>query len=492
MNIRQVILEKTALVWLLLVSTTSCTNQEKKEEKPNIIFILTDDQQWNTIRALGNEHIHTPNIDRIAENSLVFENAYCYGGNSGAVCIPSRNMIMTGQTFHRFEEDCRKAEARGEKPRKRHYANPQWPTIPKAMKEAGYQTFYREKSGSANNPEIRKQFDDYADIHQVKALRSGRPARGIVDQAIKFMAEDRDPTKPFFMYLGVPAPHDPRWSLKRFRDMYDKDALPIPENYLPVHPWNIGSMTVRDEKLEAWPRTKEAIQRHIHDYYSTITATDYDLGRLLDFMEQKGFDKNTIIIFSSDQGLALGQHGLMGKQNIYEGTMKVPFIVKGPGVIPGKSKAFVYLHDILPTLCDLAQTETPKNLDGKSFAKLLKGENFIARDYLTLAYMEHQRSIRDDRWKLIRFPKIDKHMFFDLQNDPHETTNLAGKTEHTMRIATMMRELDRQRLPLGDSIPLFPEHTEPAEFIAPTKKLKTTFPAGGLAPEDPLYVKSKK
>ena len=480
------------IISFLFVRCTSTNSQTDIPEKPNIILIFTDDQQWNTINALGNKNIHTPNMDRMVEGAVVFNNAYCFGGNSGAVCIPSRNMLMSGRTFFRFEEDCLRMKASGEKPRKVHYTNPDWATIPKSMKEAGYETYFREKSGSANNPVVRTQFDHYADIHQVNALKTGRPAQGIINDAIQFLTEERNPEKPFFMYLGIPAPHDPRWSLKEFRDMYDVEKMPLPENYLPVHPWDIGSMTIRDESLEKWPRTEDAIRRHVFDYYSIITAMDFDFGRLLDLMEEQGLNENTILVFTSDQGLAVGQHGLMGKQNIYEGTMKVPFLVKGPGIEKGNSDAFIYLHDIFPTLCDWAKIPVPEGLDGISFNNILKNKEEKIRDNIMLAYMDFQRSVRDERWKLIRFPKIDKTMLFDLKADPYETNNLADNPEYSEKITALIQKLDEERKAAGDKIDLFSGNYSPAEFVAPKEKLPTAYPAGGVAPEDPSYVKPKK
>ena len=169
----------------------SCANNKRsenvKEEQPNIVFIFTDDQKWNTIHALGNDQIHTPNMDRMVDGAFVFNNAYCFGGNSGAVCIPSRNMVMSGKTFFRFEEDIEHMKARGEKPRKIHYTNPDWPTLPKAMKAAGYETYFREKSGSANNPVVRTQFDHYADIHQVNADAIGITRRQVKTVTYAFL-----------------------------------------------------------------------------------------------------------------------------------------------------------------------------------------------------------------------------------------------------------------------------------------------------------------
>lgn len=480
-----------AVIGLLLGACSSNTLEKQQVElveKPNIVFIFTDDQQWNTIGSVNNPEVRTPNIDRLAEGAFSFSNAYCFGGNTAAVCIPSRNMVMSGKNFFRFEEDIRNIKAQGGKGRRKHFTNPGWINLPKSMKQAGYETFYREKSGSGNNPVVRSHFDNFADIHQVNALKTGRPAQKIVDEALQFVQADRDSSKPFFMYLGIPAPHDPRWALKEFRDLYNEAELTVPENYLSQHPWNIGSNTVRDECLNKWPRSKADIQRHLKDYYATISAMDHDLGRLIDAIENSELAENTLFVFSSDQGLAMGQHGLLGKQNLYEGTMKVPFLLKGAGVPQGESDAFIYLYDLYPTLCELAGIPVPEGLDGRSFKKVLTGEDYSERKQLMMAYTDTQRSIRDERYKLIRYPRINKIELFDLQADPNEVHNLVDAPEHQERIQQMLADLETKAKAAGDIAPLYYDKYQKAEFEYPTEKLKTPFPAGGLAPLDPSYM----
>ena len=478
------------ILTLILISFlffVNCNHKYRVTEKvntpPNILFIFTDDQKWNTIGALGNSYIHTPNLDKLTDNAFVFNNAYCFGGNGAGVCVPSRNMLMTGKNFFRFEEDVRQEEAKtGKKPRPMFVANPQWSNMPKSFNAAGYETFYREKSGSANLPGIRKHFENYADIHQVNALRTGRPAKGIIDDAILFL-KDRNQDRPFLMYLGIPAPHDPRWAIKEFRQLYNSDSIPLPASYKPAHPWDIGDMTSRDESLEVWPRSKAAIKKHLYDYYAVISSMDYDIGRLTKELKDSGIDENTIIIFSSDQGLAMGDHGLLGKQNIYEGTMKVPLFFTGKGIPKGSSDALVYLHDIFPTICDLAEIPVPEGLDGESMHEVIQQEKDGVRDYLMLAYRNYQRSIRDERWKLIHYPQINKTQLFDLKNDPEEVTNLFNNSQYSDHSKRLFDLLEKERKQEGDIIDLFPDDIDSSAFNFPKEPLKTPYPAGGIAPE---------
>jgi arylsulfatase A-like enzyme len=435
---------------------------------PNVIFMFTDDQRFDTVGALGNPNIRTPNLDRLAERSFVFRNAYNFGGNSGAVCIPSRNMAMTGKVYFHFDA---KMRDRG-----------LGPTFPKAMKAAGYETYYREKSGKANLPHIQKQFDHYADVHMVDALRTGYAARGIVNDAIRFITRDRDPARPFFMYLGFPCPHDPRWSAREFRELYDPAKLPLPPNYRPLHPYDMGMMTVRDECLEAWPRTEDAVRRHLHDYYSLISCMDRDIGRLLDALAGLGLADETLVVFSSDQGIALGSHGLMGKQNLYEDTQKVPMMFSGPGIRRGESDAFAYIHDIFPTVCELVGVPAPEGIDGRSLRPIIKGESDGVRDAVMLSYCETQRSIRDGRWKLIVLPKINRMILFDLASDPRETTDLSADPANGGVMDRLTVLLETERRQYGDRLPLRSENPSPAEFTPPAKWKRTPYPAGGLAP----------
>lgn len=460
--------------------------KEAKGDKPNVIFILSDDQKWNTIGALGNPHVKTPNIDKIVERSMVFNNAYCFGGNSAAVSIPSRNMIMTGRNWFDFEQDVKQEKEKNpDYKRPLYFGNPDWDNMPKAFKKGGYETFYREKSGIANLHQIRSHFDYYEDINMVEQLRTGRAARTIVDDAIEYLQKDRDPNKPFMMYLGLPCPHDPRWALQEFNDLYQRDQIPLPESFQAKHEWNIGSMVVRDESLEQFPRTEESIKRHLHDYYALVSAMDYDLGRLFAMLEKEGLFDNTIIIYSSDQGIAIGDHGLMGKQNIYEGTLKVPMFIVGPGISKGKSDAFVYLHDVLPTLCDLVDIEAPQGISGISFKEnIYNGETEGKRDRVLLAYnapaeKRNQRSIRIGDWKLMWFPEIDKFSLYDLKNDPNELQNLAYEPNYKAKVSSMFNELKGELSQLGDPKELKINPKIDPVFSLPTIPKDTT---GGVAP----------
>ena len=430
--------------------------------RPNVLFIFTDDQRADTIGALGNEAIITPNLDCLAERGFVFNNAYCLGADVGAVCLPSRNMLMSGRAYFRFTGKLGKNS--------RNYASADKPNFPDAMKAAGYETYHHGKKGNTARL-IHQRFDHTKYVVHHNTFKSVEPGKIVVDDAIDFV-KSRSVERPFFMYLAVSEPHDLRIPAQKYLDMYQREDIPLPEDYLPVHPFDNGELTIRDECLETWPRTREAIRQHLHEYYGMITGLDYHFGRLFQTLKDLGQFENTLIIFSSDNGLAIGSHSLMGKQSVYEHSAKVPLIVAGPGIPQGRSDALVYLMDILPTVCELIGGAVPEGLDGRSLAPVVGGARSHVRDTLFSSYRQCQRAVRDERWKLIRYPLINRTQLFDLQNDPYETRDLSADPTHAERIERMMGRLRRWQERLGDAQPLASENPEPADVDVEVLKQK--------------------
>ena len=256
------------------------------------------------------------------------------------------------------------------------------------------------------------------------------------------------------MYLAFSNPHDERVAAKRYMDMYERDKIPLPKNYKPLHPFNNGEQFVRDELLAGFPRTEDEVRKHLHDYYAVISAMDHHIGRLLTTLKELGMYDNTIFVYSADHGLAIGSHGLFGKQNLYEAGMKPPLFFAGPGIPKGETQALVYLLDIFPTVCDLVGTDVPGGLDGKSLKPVIEGKSTGVRDTLFLAYRDVQRAVRDARWKLLRYPQVNVTQLFDLQSDPDEINNLADQPEHADRIKSLTAEMQRWQTSLGDTAPL--------------------------------------
>ncbi len=404
------------------------------------MFFFTDDQRWDTIAALGNPEIHTPNLDRLVAEGFHFNNTYCMGSMVGAVCLPSRTMLATGRSLWRIPDN-----ARAKTP------PPGVPLLPVLLDEAGYVTFHSGKAGNActfsnalfhTNIETRR--------------RSAESATEHAENAITFLRA-HDGKKPFFIYLAPPVPHDPRLAPPEFTKLYDPDNITLSRNFMPEHPFDNGELMIRDEKLAAHPRTAEEMRRHLADYYATISHMDHEVGRVLDTVREQGWADNTIVIYSSDQGLAVGgRHGLMGKQNLYE-HVKPPLIFAGPGIPHGQSDALVYLYDLFPTICGLAGAETPTVVEGRSLLPVVAGKQSRVRDWLFGAYKDCQRMVRDERWKLIEYKANGARntQLFDLQNDPDEVHNLAADPNHAEPLKRLRALLIKGQREFGDPCPSF-------------------------------------
>ena len=457
-------------------------------KKPNILFFFTDDQRFDTIRALGNVEISTPNIDRLVEEGTTFTHACIMGGTAPAVCMPSRAMLMTGRYLFNLQE-------RGQT------IPPEHTTMPETLRKAGYTTHHIGK-WHQDRESFQRSFDsadrifrftkgwyqqyggqwnvavhDYdptgayphedgyiLDADRETRLPIGTGVGGVhssemfADAAMEFLDKrhatlDSDERDPFFMYLSFVAPHDPRQSPNEFEEMYSPENVSLPENFLPRHPFDNGELYVRDEALEAWPRRPHAVRRHIADYYAMISHADAQIGRVIDRLKSTGEYEKTLIIFAGDNGLAVGCHGLMGKQNLYDHSIRIPLIFSGPGIPKGvRSDALCYLLDIFPTLCDYLGISNPDTVDGESLLGVLQSQRDQVRKTQYYAYRSVQRAVRDSRYKLIEYVAdgVPNSQLFDLDVDPNELDNLAFHPEHTQRLEELRGELEEWRVRSGD------------------------------------------
>ncbi|MGD9128577.1 MAG: sulfatase-like hydrolase/transferase, partial [Planctomycetia bacterium] len=450
---------KLGLILATFCYITSLHAAEVQKKKPNILFLFADDQRADAIRAHGNPHIQTPNLDRLADEGYSFRSNYIFGGNSGAVCLPSRAMLMTGRSWFHIKDT---RTLKGLK------------TLPELLKENGYTTF---GTGKWHNGEASwlRSFDrgknvffggmsdhtkvpvrDLGSDGKLTKKRTGKKfsTELFADAAVEFL-QNHDKTKPFFAYVAFTAPHDPRQPPLSYREPYYRNLPPLPKNFQKQFPFDIGMMTIRDEALAGWPRTEAVVRDQLAEYYGLITQMDEQIGRILKTLEATGEADNTIVIFSADNGLAIGSHGLLGKQNVFECSMRVPLIITGPGIPAGKSTdAFTYLLDIFPTLCDLSAATPPKDLEGKSLQPLWEGEKDQLRDSVFLPFVNHQRAVRDEQWKLIVYPKIQYMQLFDLKNDPLETTNLIDRAEYAPVVERLKKKMTAWQTQVGDKVKL--------------------------------------
>jgi len=251
------------------------------------------------------------------------------------------------------------------------------------------------------------------------------------------------------------APHDPRTMPPEYLEMYDPEAVELPPNFMGGHPFDNGNLRGRDESLAGFPRTPEETRRHLAEYYAMITHLDAQIGRILDAVRDAGLLDFTVIVLAGDNGLAVGQHGLFGKQNLYEHSVRVPLIFAGPGVPEGRrSDALVYLFDIFPTLCELTGLETPQTVEGRNLVPALHDPQGTVRETLYLAYVGLQRGVSEDRFKLLEYVVNGRHnmtQLFDTQDDPWELSNLAQEPAYADELARLRGELVRLRDESGDA-----------------------------------------
>ena len=421
---------------------------------PNILHIHADDHRPDGLRALGNPVLVTPNLDTLVERGFTFSHCYTMGSMVGAVCQPSRTMMLTGKSWLRIP-----------KPKEGDPAK----SLPKVMSAAGYETFHCGKPGNEYTAGLHAFDTNLSMADPTPDLRRGSSERH-ADAVIHFLHERRG-EKPFYIYLAPPVPHDPRVAAPEFHKVYDPAKIPLPAAFMPQHPWDNGEMACRDELLAPWPRTPEDTRQQLADYYACVTGLDHHVGRIFAELKKSGQWDSTIIIFSGDNGLSLGEHGLFGKQNLYEfGGMHVPCVFAGPGIPKGRSDALIYLLDLFPTFAEFGGAKLPEGIEGRSIVPILRGEKMKVRDVLYTGYRECQRAVRDDRWKLIRYPLVDRTQLFDLAADPHELNNLAARPEHAAKLAEMTALLEKEMQRHGDTAPLKIANPQPADWSPPAKR----------------------
>lgn len=411
------------------------------DRKPNVVILLADDLRPDGLHALGNPVVKTPHLDPLISSGFIFRRCYTMGSMVGAVCRPSRTMLLTGQSMFRADN-------------KPSGAGPDEFTFPRAMKEAGYATLHAGKYD--NSPKaITSEFEETYDPGDATA---------VADKAVKFIGEHAG-KQPLFLYIAGHEPHDPQNATPEFYAQYKPEDVVIPPNFAPYQPFDNGEMVVRDEKTIPWPRTKEMLSKKLARYYASTAYWDAEMGRILDALRKAGEFENTIFVIGGDNGLSLGEHGLVGKQNVYEfGGMHVPCVFAGKGIPSGETRALAYWMDLFPTICQMVSIHTPTRVEGLSLAPVIQGEKTKVREFMYNAYRNCERSISDDRWKLIRYPLINKTQLFDLSVDPHEEHDLAADPAQAMRISDLMSRLGKLQEKYADTYPLTVPHPAPAAW----------------------------
>ncbi|MEO1993162.1 MAG: sulfatase-like hydrolase/transferase, partial [Pirellulales bacterium] len=438
-------------------------------DRPNIVFLFADDQRADTIAAHGNSHIQTPHLDRLVREGVSCQQNYCAGSYSGAVCVASRSMIMTGRHWMRIDDT-------------RNWNG--LPLLPELLGANGYAT---HAVGKWHNglPTLARAFQSgksimmggmcdhtkvpLQDLTGEGELTNARVGDGFsstlfADAAIDYLATQKNGNHPFFLYVAFTAPHDPRNPPESYRQTYYDNPPPLPENFLPQHPFDNGQISRggRDEGLADWPRQPDVIRDQLCEYYGLITHLDGQIGRILDAIDEHGFGENTVVVYSADHGLALGSHGLLGKQNVYEHSMRCPLVVRGPGIPANTSTmAMTYLLDLYRTFCGYAKVDVPEGVDGYDLRSVFEGSQKSVRNSVFLAYQDKMRTIRDGQLKLHVYPEINYRLLFDLESDPLEMGNLAENPDHANDVERLIGEMKRWQKKLGDTVSLSTDNPKP-------------------------------
>lgn len=467
------------LGWTVL--PLSGASGQSSDGRPNVVFILADDLRPDTLGYAGHSLVRTPEIDRLASRGAVFTRATC----SYPICFVSRSEMFSGRVLLGAGSGAVKFD-------------PAWPLWPEQMKRAGWHTVYSGKWHVAGSPAS-------AGFVKTAGLYSGGGAAGmpltvavtptvrevtgyrgwtfkneknqplpelgvgltpetdaiITDRAVEFLRQGS--AQPFFLQVNFTAPHDPLLWPPGENATRGHDDISLPANFRPEHPFDTGNIGGRDESIVPAPRTSEDVQKEWALYLRQVENLDRQVGRIVRVLEETGQLARTIVVFTSDHGLALGSHGLMGKQNQYEHTINVPLVMAGPGIPSGKRfSAQCYLRDLYPTLCDLTGVPVPASVQALSLVPVLRGERMEVRDAIFGYFTDTQRMMRDaDGWKVIWYPAQQKYQLFNVTADPDELRDLAADPAQQGRLARMklgLRDWQRQyndpllaNLPKSDS-----------------------------------------
>jgi arylsulfatase A-like enzyme len=449
---------------MLAAAAAVATLDSQEMKQPNVLFLLTDDQRWSTVGAFGVEPVFTPAMDRLVAEGTTFTNCYIQGSMGGAVCVPSRAMMMTGR-----------------KPYDGTRIPPEHGMIGETFRAAGYDTFSTGK-WHQDRAAFNRSFNHGGNIyfggmhqyhtggHRTPILTdfdpSGKYPKELTKTYSRFSSElfadatvdflrNRDSENPFFAYVSFTSPHDPRHAPEWFQSLYPDEEMDLPENFMTLHPFDNGTLRIRDEDLGPYPRTKESVKREIALYFGMVTEVDYQIGRILDELDQLGITEETIVVFASDHGLAVGQHGLLGKQNVYEHSVKPPMVLRGPGIPQSEKRdTFINLHDINPTLIELAGLKPADTVEAKSFAAAVSDAKVVHRESAAMGYAWHQRALRRGKWKLIEYMVKGEasRQLFDLDSDPFELHNLIDHPLHQKVGREMHAELAQMLRDRGDVV----------------------------------------
>ncbi|MDO8587708.1 MAG: sulfatase [Armatimonadota bacterium] len=417
------------------------------EDRPNFVFILTDDQRYDAMSCAGHPFLRTPNMDRVAKEGVRFTNAFV----TISLCSPSRACFLTGQYAHRHGV-VNNGNFKGQLPE----------TFPQVLQKAGYETAYVGKWHMGNIDDPRPGFDHWVsfkgqgaywdpllNINGQRVQTNGYVTDLLTAQAVEWLKKPK--SKPFCLCLAHKAVHATFEPALRHSKLFEDVKIPRPasirENLEGKPKW------VREFQGTALAAKEDRLDNFIRNYNRTVVGIDDSVGRVLSTLESLGVLDNTVVIFTSDNGFFQGEHGLKDKRAMYEESIRIPFLVRYPKLVHPETvnDQMVLNIDICPTILDLAGAQPPNGTQGKSIRPLLKGKTSGWRtDFLYEYFREGgfavptNRGVRTRRWKYIEYPDSDNTPeLYDLKNDPVEMRNLVNDASHAKTLAALKARLQK-------------------------------------------------
>lgn len=439
--------------------------------RPNLLLLMADDHRSDALSCAG-DAVATPQLDALAAAGVRCRDARIMGGHHAAVCVPTRAALNTGRdpfctsiglgSYDEIRTLRPDAVTLGE-----HFGTAGWRTfhtgkwhLDRASLNRSFQQATRVfLGGMSDHFSIRLAERDPTGAYPDAARRChGRHSTEVfAEAAIRFLGEvDRE--EPFVLSCCFTAPHDPRQAPPEWHARYRPEDMALPENFLPEHPFDNGELRIRDEALCPWPRSPDRIRRELADYHAIITHLDHHIGRILAALEARGLADNTVVVYTGDHGLAVGRHGLLGKQNLYEHTLRIPLLIRGPGLPVGAvHDGMLCNYDLFPTLCELLGVAPPDGLSGTSFAARLH-DGRSHRDGVYSVYREVQAAFKSAGWKLIRYYRgadgqgCERLQLFDTSADPWELHDRIDDPAQQDRVRELLAAMQAEQRRLGDPL----------------------------------------
>ena len=456
----------------------------KRDTRPNVVFILTDDQRWDTMSCAGHPHLKTPNLDRIAAEGAMFEKAFV----TTSLCSPSRASFLSGLYAHTHGVVNNFTDYPAE-----------MTSFPMRLQQEGYETAYVGKwhMGEADDSKRPgfdhwishkgqgKYFDNLWNINGTREVKEGYYTTRVTDMAVEWLAEPR--TKPFLLILGHKAPHTPFTPEKQYANLLDQMEVKYPESAYALD----GKPDWIRQRIDTWhgiygpiygfrkkfpdrsPKSINQFATFVRSYTASIKSIDDSVGRVYAALKAAGKLDNTLLIFAGDNGMFLGEHGMTDKRTMHEESIRIPMLARFPKLIPSGTRVekMVLNIDVAPSVLDICEAKPLKDIHGKSFKRLLTGHTdgwrrawFYEYNYeKQFPYTPNVRGVRTDRWKYVHYPhgdgKADRHMaeLYDLKNDPGERTNLIGSSRYRkvyLHLRAELRRLMEETGALPDKMPL--------------------------------------